>query len=118
MSSEEIKLIVDDYMMNLYIRLNVVKNISKKSSLYFLDDLIDSYEFIINNKGKLAYSIEVMLYYKQLNNIECCLNIDETENNEFNPELQLLTRYLLTGIGIYDHIEDEYIRADNPTLPF
>lgn len=118
MSSEETKLIVDDYMMNLYIRLNVVKKISNKNSLYFLNELLDSYEFIVNNKGKLAYSIEVMLYYKQLNHIESCLKIDEIENNEFNPEFQLLTRYLLTGIGVYDDIKDEYIRADNPPLPF
>jgi hypothetical protein len=118
MSNEEIKLIVDDYMMNLYIRLNVVKKISNKNSLYFLNDLIDSYDFIINNKSKLSFSIEVFLYHKQFNHIDCYIRNSEFEKIEFNPEFELLTRYLLTGIGDYEKIKDEYITFENRSFPF
>jgi hypothetical protein len=116
MSNEEIKLIVDDYMMNLYLRLNVVKKISNRDSLYFLNGLIDEYDFIIKNKSKLSFSIEVILYLKQFEYIRALLSSDE--NLELQCEFQLLTRYLVTGIGDYDEMRNEYIISESKPFPF
>ncbi len=116
MSNEEIKLIVDDYMMNLYIRLNVVKKISNRDGLYFLNNLIDDYDFIINNKSKLSFSIKVILYLKQFEHIKRLLDSDE--NLELQCEFQLLTKYLVTGIGEYEKIKDEYLVSESKSLPF
>jgi hypothetical protein len=108
MSSEEIKLIVDDYMMNLYIRMNVIQRISNKRDISFINNLMEPYAFIVNNKGKLAYSIEVLLYSQQYNRIERSISCDSN----------LLKKYLLTGIGDYKEMEDSFIKDNDESLPF